>query len=410
MNFESLHADFPALQRKDKGKQLIYFDNAATSLKPVQVIQAEKEYYECYCANIHRGLHKMSEEASRKWEQAHEKTGKFIGAREQEIVFTRNATESFNLLMYCLLESNYFKQGDEILVSRMEHHANLLPWQFLERKVGVKLEFVELNSDFTLNLQDLQDKINERTKLVSLTQASNTVASIVDVKKACKIVKKKNKQALFAVDACQSVPHFPVNVKDLNCDFLCFSSHKMLGPTGIGVFFGKKELLQSFPPFLYGGEMIKQAKWHSAEWNELPWKFEAGTPAIAQGIALAAAIEYLQKAGLNNIRKHEMELTSFALEKISEELESLKVFGPENIKERNGIILFESKGIDCHSIALALDEHANIAIRSGMHCAQPIVESLNPKGLARASFYFYNTMQEVGKLVESLKEILKTFK
>jgi len=264
-------------------------------------------------------------------------------------------------------------------------------------------QFVELNKDFTLNFEDFERKLNEKTKLVSLTQASNTVSAIVDVKKARALVKKKT-SALFTVDAAQSVPHFPVNVQDIGCDFLAFSGHKMLGPTGIGVLYGKKEILEKMQPFMYGGDMIKEVKWHSSSWNELPFKFEAGTPAIAQGIALGAAIDYLQKVGMQNIREHEKEITKYALERIKE-ISGVKVFGPEDLEKRNGIILFDAGKLDCHDIALALDEHSNVAIRSGMHCAQPIVESLNPKGLARASFYFYNTKEEIDVFIESLKEI-----
>ena len=409
LNAEKLRADFPALQKKFGGKPLVYLDNAATSLKPVQVLDSEMEYYKECCANIHRGMHKMSEQASREYEEAHSKVAKFIGAKsEQEIVFTRNATESFNLLAYSLYAGDFFRKGDEILVSKMEHHANIVPWQFLERKLGIVLKFAELNKDFTLNLEDLKQKLSDKTKLVSITQASNTVSSIVDVKKTGDIV-RKNSKALFAVDGAQSVPHMPVNVRDIGCDFLAFSGHKMLGPTGIGVFYGKKELLEKMQPFMYGGDMIKEVKWHSSSWNELPFKFEAGTPAIAQGIALGATVDYLQKIGMESVRRHEKEITKYALERMKE-IPQAKVYGPEDLEKRNGIVLFEAGKLDCHDIALALDEHSNVAIRSGMHCAQPIVESLNPKGLARASFYLYTTKQEIDVFIDSLKEIVGTFK
>ncbi|MFH1588496.1 MAG: cysteine desulfurase [Candidatus Diapherotrites archaeon] len=409
-NINELRKDFPALFMKFNGKHVIYLDNAATSLKPLQVIEAEKNYYEQCCANIHRGMHKMSEHASRLYEEAHKKTAKFINAKsEQEIIFTRNATESFNLLMYSLWAGEYFKKGDKILVSKMEHHANLVPWQFLEKKIGIELEFVELNENFLLDFDDLKEKINEKTKVVSLTHSSNTVSGIVDIKKAGKIIRQES-DALFTVDAAQSVPHMPVNVKELDCDFLCFSGHKMCGPTGIGVLFGKKNLLEKMNPFMYGGDMVKEVKFHESIWNNLPYKFEAGTPAIAQGIALGAAVDYLQKIGMQNIRKHELELISYGLERISE-LEEITVFGPslKHLNERNGIILFESNKLHCHEIALALDEHSNIAVRSGMHCAQPFVSSLNKEGLARASFYLYNTKEEIDGFIKALKEIMKNF-
>lgn len=409
LNVEKIRQDFPILGKKFNGKPLVYLDNAATSLKPSQVIEKEIEYYNQYCANIHRGMHKMSEQASREYEASHQKVARFIGAKGmEEIVFTRNATESFNVLAYSLCAGDFFKKGDEILVSREEHHANIVPWQFLERKLGVVLKFVELNKDFTVNLDDLKAKLNERAKLVSLTQSSNTVSAINDAKKACEIVKKSS-EALFAVDAAQSIPHMPVNVREIGCDFMCFSGHKMLGPTGIGVLYGKKELLEKMQPFMYGGDMIKEVQWHSSSWNELPFKFEAGTPAIAQGIALGAAVDYLQKLGMQNVRQHEKEITKYALERMKE-IQNARVFGPEDLEKRNGIVLFEAGKLDCHDIALALDEHSNVAIRSGMHCAQPIVESLNPKGLARASFYLYTTKAEVDVFIESLKEIVGTFK
>lgn len=406
MDFEKLREDFPLLQLKHKGKPIIYLDNAATSLKPNQVIQALNHYYSECTANIHRGVHRMSEEASRLYEQGHKKAGKFIGAKEEEIVFTKNTTESFNLLMYSLLMQDFFQKGDEILISAMEHHSNIVPWQFLEKKVGAKLVFAELNDDFTLNMQDVEEKISSKTKLVSIMHASNTVAAITPAKELAKLAHDHN--ALFALDAAQSVPHMPFDVKKLGVDFACFSAHKMLGPTGIGVFYAGKDMLEKMPPFLYGGDMIHTVQRHSSTWNRLPYKFEAGTPHIAGGIGFGAAIDYLQKVGMRNVERHEKELTKYALEKM-QGIGKIKLFCPKDEQKQGAIILFGAEKISAHDLALALDEDSNIAVRSGMHCAEPLISSLNPEGLARASFYLYNTKEEIDVLAESLQKILDAF-
>jgi len=406
MNVEKIREDFPLLQLSHKGKPIIYFDNTATSLKPKQVLEALNHYYAEATANVHRGVHRMSQESSKLYEDAHKKTGKFINAKQEEIVFTKNTTESFNLLMYSLLMQGFFQKGDEVLVSKMEHHSNIVPWQFLEKKKGIKLDFVELNTDYTLNMQDLESKVSSKTKLVSITHASNTVASITPVQEIAKIAHDNG--SLFAVDAAQSAPHMPLDVKKINADFLCFSSHKMLGPTGIGVFYAKKELLEKMPPFLYGGDMIHSVQWHSAEWNRLPYKFEAGTPHIAGGIGFGAAIDCLQKIGMQNIRNHEKELTSYALEKM-QEIEGIELHCPKNAEKQVGITLFDAKSMEAHDVALALDEANNIAIRSGMHCAEPLISSINENGLARASFYLYNTKEEIDLFTESLQNVLEAF-
>lgn len=407
MNVEKIRQDFPILRKKINGKPIIYLDNAATSLKPIQAIDAMNQYYNETTANVNRGVHKLSQTASEIHENCHKKVAEFINAKTEEIVFTRNATESINSIMYSLLQSDFFKKGDEILVSKMEHHCNIVPWQFLEKKLGIKLNFAELNEDFTLDLDDLQNRISNKTKIVSITQASNTVASINDVEKIGKIV--HDNKSLFIVDGAQSVPHFSVNVKKLNCDFLAFSGHKMLGPTGIGVLYGKKELLEKMPPFLYGGDMIQSVKWHDSLWNKLPYKFEAGTPHIAGSFGLSAAIDYLQKIGLENIHSYEKQLTKIALEKMSE-IDGVKLYCPQNVEKQVGIVLFEIEKMHCHDTALALDELENIAIRSGMHCAEPLVSSINSEGLARASFYFYNTIEEIEKFTETLKQVAKQFR
>ena len=406
MNVEKIRKDFPILQKHINGKPLVYLDNAATSLKPKSVVEAINKYYLEENANIHRGVHKLSQAASEEYEICHKKTAQFIGAKNDEIVFTRNATESINLIMYSLLSEDFFQKGDEILVSKMEHHCNIVPWQFLEKTKGIKLNFVELNPDFTLNMNDLKSKISKKTKIVSITHSSNTVASITPIEEIGKIAKENN--SIFIVDAAQSVPHQKVDVKKINCDFLAFSAHKMLGPTGIGVLYGKKELLEKMPPFQYGGDMIHSVKWHESSWNVLPFKFEAGTPHIAGAYGLNAAIDYLQKIGMENIREHEKELTEFTLEKMSE-IEKVNIYCPKNPEKQAGIILFEVEGMHCHDTALALDELENIAIRSGMHCAEPLVSSINKEGLTRVSFYLYNSKEEIELFANTLKKVSKEF-
>lgn len=407
MNIERIRQDFPILEKRFGGKKTVYLDNAATSLTPKQVIEAENSYYlECN-ANIHRGLHKMSEEASRKYEQAHADAAKFVGAKMEEIVFTKNCTESINAVMYSLLSQGFFSPESEILVSRLEHHANLVPWQQAAKRTGAKLRFIELNPDYTLDMQDFEAKINKNTKLVAIAHASNTVASIQPVQEIAKIAHESG--ALCLVDAAQSVPHTEVNVKKIGADFLAFSVHKMLGPTGLGVLFGKKELLEKMNPFLFGGEMIHSVSYNSSEWNTLPWKFEAGTPPIAQALGLSAAIDYLKKIGLSEIQEHDRKLLEYAFEKMRA-IPDIKIFNPMDSKKQGPIVLFESKHLSAHDLALALDEASNIAVRSGMHCAEPMVSSLNPKGLCRASFYLYNTKEEIDLFAETLSRLLKVFK
>lgn len=409
MDIESIRKDFPILENKANGKKLIYLDNAATSLRPKQVIDAELNYYNNCNANIHRGLHRMSEDASELYEEAHKKVASFVNAGPEEIIFTRNATESMNLIMYSFFASGYFKRGDNIVISLAEHHANILPWQFLERKAGVELRVCGFAKEFGLDYGMLESLVDGKTKLLGIAHAHNTIATINDVEKIGKMLKKKNKDSLYLVDAAQSVPHMPVDVRKINCDFLVFSGHKMLAPTGIGALYGKKELLEKMEPFLYGGDMIKDVKMHSAEWNDLPYKFEAGTPAIAQGIALGAAVGYLKKIGVNEVRKHEKQLTKIALEKLAG-IKGITVYGPEDIEKRCGIVLFGHEKLSAHEMAGLLDKMHNIAIRSGMHCAQPMVESLDKKGLARASFYIYNTEEEIETFSEALKEVTTVFR
>ncbi|MBI4053262.1 MAG: cysteine desulfurase [Candidatus Diapherotrites archaeon] len=406
MSLEALAKDFPLLEKSVNGKQIIYFDNAATSLKPRPVLEAMRHYYEDCTANIHRGVHHLSGESSRLYGEAHSKVERLVNAKPGEIVFTRNATESMNLVMYSLLNSGYFRQGDEIVISGMEHHSNIVPWQFLERKHGIKLKIAKLTGNFEIDMADLQEKMSARTRLVSVTHASNTVATINPVREMGKVCHDAN--ALFLVDAAQSVPHMPVDVKKINADFLAFSSHKMCGPTGVGALYAKKELLEKQEPFLFGGDMIFSVQEHSATWNKLPYKFEAGTPAIAEGIGFGEAADYIRKAGLENIRAHGKKLTKLAFEKLSG-IKGIKFFNPLDAEKQGSIVLFDIPGMNCHDVALSLDETANVAIRSGMHCAEPLVSKFNRDGLARASFYFYNSNEEIEIFAQALRKIASAF-
>ena len=406
MNIAQIRKDFPILEREIDGKRVIYFDNAATSLTPNQVTDSICEYYHNYCANVHRGLHKFSDEASEKYESAHRTVGKFVNAGKDEIVFTKNTSESINLVMYSLLESGFFGKDDEIIIPVSEHHSNLIPWQFAAKKSGAELKFVGMKNDFTLNMEDLQAKISKKTKLVAIAHVSNTSASLFPVAEVGKIAHENG--ALFLVDAAQSVPHMPVDVKKIGADFAAFSAHKMLGPTGIGALYGKNELLEKMEPFNYGGGIIQSVKLDESTWGKVPEKFEAGTPHVAGAVGFSAAIKYLEKIGMDNVRQHGKEVTKYALEKMSE-IKGLTLYCTKDAEKQGSIILFGSSSLEAHDLALALDEAENIAIRSGLHCAEPFISALNEDGLARASFYIYNTKEEVDIFIETLGKILSAF-
>jgi cysteine desulfurase / selenocysteine lyase len=399
MNVNKIREDFVVLNRKVNGNKLVYLDSAATSLKPKQVLDAEKKYYETSCANVHRGVHEMSQEASIEYEKSHEVVANFINAGKEEVIFTKNTTESLNLLMYSLRNGNFFKKGDTILTSDLEHHSNIIPWQYLEKKIGIKLEFVKLNNNFEIDLEDFEKK-SKGAKLVSISGASNTVSTHTNLKEIEKITHQNN--ALLCVDGAQLIPHQTFDFKKSNIDFLAFSGHKMLAPTGIGCMIGKKKILSEMEPFLFGGDMITNVSKHSATWNNLPSKFEAGTPNIAASYGMNAAIKYLEKIGMENVKKQEQKLTNLCINEL--EKMNVTVHGPKN-ENQGGIVLFDCKKINCHDVATILNDDG-IAIRSGMHCAQPLVSSLNSEGLARASFYIYNTEEEVMFFIKKLKELI----
>ncbi len=400
LNVELLRNDFPILSRKVNSTPLVYLDNAATTQKPRHVIAAIRDYYENYNANVHRGIHALSEEATEAYEAAHGKAAKLIGADFEEIVFTRNTTESINLLAYSL--GLQLKKSDEILLSEMEHHSNLVPWQQIAKKVGAKVKYARITSEGLIDTDDFAAALSRKTKIVSIAHVSNVLGTINPVKEMARIAHDNG--ALFVVDAAQSVPHMPVDVKQLGCDFLAFSSHKMLGPTGIGVLYGRKELLDSMQPFIYGGDMIREVTFEGTRFNELPWKFEAGTPNIAGAIGFGAAIGYLKKVGMDNVFWHEKVLADYAVEQLMSE-PGVTVYGP---KERAGIVSFNIGTIHAHDVAAILDQEG-IAIRGGHHCAMPLMSKLGISGSARASFYLYNTKEEVDALVSALGRVRKVF-
>src|SRR3989344_7093625 len=402
MDFEEIRKDFPILNRKiHKNKQLIYFDNAATSQKPIQVIDAMDSYYKNSNANIHRSIHEIGEEATKLYEGAHEKVADFINADSyQNIVFTKNTTESLNLLAYSLTAK--LKKGDEIVISQMEHHSNFVPWQQLAKQRKLKLKFIKIDEDGNLDKNSVQENINKKTKIVSLTHVSNVLGTINSIKEISTIAHEN--EAMMVVDGAQSVPHMPVDVKQLGADFYAFSGHKMLGPTGIGVLYGKKELLEEMQPFLYGGEMIREVKFDDTKFNDLPWKFEAGTMNIAEGIGLGAAIDYLNKIGMDNVQKHDRELVGYAMEKLNG-IGGIKIYGPD---ERDAVISFNVGNIHAHDVAQVLDSEG-VAIRSGHHCCMPLMSVLGVPATARASFYLYNTEKEVDVFINAIKKVKKVF-
>ena len=405
LNTEKIKQDFPIFNQKINDETLAYLDNAATSQIPKFVEEQVRDFNEKERANVHRGVHTLGLRATNQYESSRQKVANFIGANNaQEVIFTSGCTDSLNLVAASFGEQN-IQAGDEILVSIMEHHSNLLPWQQLAKRKHAKLNFIEINSDGLLDIENLKSKINSKTKIVALTHVSNVLGTINPIKEITTLAHEKG--AIVVVDGAQAVGHFPINVAQLNVDFYAFSGHKMFAPTGIGVLYGKKDLLDKMPPYRLGGEMIANVTREGATWAEVPYKFEAGTPNIAGAIGLGAAIDYLQSLDFELIQKHEQELTSYALEKLKN-VSGLTIYGPQKSNGRIGVISFNLKNIHPHDLATALDLNG-IEVRAGHHCAQPLMASLDTESTVRASLSIYNTKDDIDKLVSSLHEAKEFF-
>ncbi len=406
----SLRKDFPILFRKVHGKPLVYLDSGASSQKPNQVIDAMTKYYENYHSNIHRGIHALGEEATAAYENAKNITAKFIGATSwKEIIFTKNTTEALNLLASSLCST--FKKGDEIIVSRAEHHSNFVPWQQYALRYGLVFKIVDLDTYGLVDLKKLQSLLTKKTRIVSVAHISNVLGTVNDIQKIAALVhanKTEHGQTLLCVDGAQSVPHMPVDVSVLDCDFLVFSAHKMLGPTGIGVLYGKKNLLEQMPPFLFGGGMVGTVTDHSTTFADVPFRFEAGTPPIAEAVGLTAAIFYLEKIGMENVWQHDQELAAYALQQLQKQKDVI-IYGPTSPKENRGcVVSFNIKGIHAHDVISILDQEG-IALRAGHHCAQPLHDSLCVPATVRLSGYVYTTKQEIDAFISALDHVRKVF-
>jgi cysteine desulfurase/selenocysteine lyase len=402
MDVKAVRKHFPILDQKVNGHPLVYLDSAATSQKPDVVIEAMNSYYRKINANIHRGVHTLGSLATDAYEEAREKVRRFINAGStEEVIFTRGTTTSLNTVAYSYARA-FLKEGDEIVITPMEHHANLIPWQQAAKATGATLKYIPLQKDGTIDLEDVRKTVTERTKIVAMAHVSNVLGTINPVKEVAAIAHEKG--AVMVVDGAQSVPHMKVDVRALDVDFYAFSSHKMIGPTGIGVLYGKKALLEKMEPFETGGEMIDVVDLYESTWKQLPWKFEAGTMPIAEAIGLAAAIDFLEQIGLEAIHDHEIRLANYALERLSA-IDGLEIYGP---RKRVGLITFNLKGVHAHDVATALDS-LGIAVRAGHHCAQPLMKWLCVPATARASFYVYNTEEDVDRLYEGLLKTKEFF-
>ena len=405
LQVDRIRADFPIFRRKINGRRLVYLDNAATTQKPKQVIDALVDYYSNHNANVHRSVHRLGEEATEAYEGAREKVARFVGATTKELVFTRGTTEATNLVRFAWGE-RFVKKGDVMVTTLMEHHSNIVPWQLLAKQKGASLKYVGLEDDGTLDMGSLEDLLRESPVLVAVTQCSNVLGTINDVSKICS--KAKAAGATTVVDGAQSVPHIPVDVASIGCDFFAFSGHKMLGPTGIGALVGRKGLLDEMDPFHGGGEMIREVFLDHSTWNEVPYKFEAGTVNIADSIGLGAATDYLSSLGMARVRQHEVRLLRYAEESLSK-VKGFHLYGPKSPDQRGGVLSFNLADIHPHDLATILDEEG-IAIRSGHHCAQPLMRWLDVAATSRASFHVYNGEDDIDELVSGLEKARSIFK
>lgn len=405
MDSKHIRSYFPILNQEVNGNPLVYLDSAATSQKPVQVIETLEKYYREYNSNVHRGVHTLGTKATDAYEGAREKVRKFISASSiEEIIFTRGTTTALNTVAQSYAMEN-IKEGDEIVITPMEHHSNIIPWQQVAKKTRATLKYLPLQADGTVAIADVEETVTPATKLVSIAYVSNVLGVINPIKEIAAIAHKNG--AVLVVDAAQGAPHVKIDVQDLDCDFLGFSAHKMCGPTGIGVLYGKKHLLENMEPIEFGGEMIDFVGLYESTWKELPWKFEAGTPIIAGAIGLGAAIDFLEEIGLENITEHEHKLAAYAIEKMSS-INGLTIYGPQSANNRAGVITFNIEDVHPHDVATVLDAEG-IAVRAGHHCAQPLMKWLNVSATARASFYLYNSEEDIDKLVEGIGKTKEYF-
>jgi cysteine desulfurase / selenocysteine lyase len=406
---KKIKKDFPILARKVHNKPLIYLDNSASSQKPIQVIDAISNYYKTSHANVHRGIHQLGEEATIAYEEAHKTVAQFINASSwREIIFTKNATESLNLLAYSITQM--FEEGDEIIVSRKEHHSNFVPWQQAAIRHKLTLKICNINEEGKVDTKHLKALLTKKTKIVSISHMSNVLGAANDIKNIAKIIHAnttKKGHTLLSVDGAQSVPHMPVDVQDIDCDFLSFSSHKMCGPTGIGVIYGKKEYLQNMPPFLMGGGMVGEVTENKTTWAEIPWKFEAGTPNVAGAVGLTAAIHYLEKIGMENVWQHSKEIAKYAINELKKH-EDITIYGPTTTREKGAVIAFNIKNIHAHDVVSILDKEG-IACRAGHHCAQPLMDHMKIQATVRLSAYIYNTEEDIDALITALQKVREVF-
>jgi cysteine desulfurase/selenocysteine lyase len=406
LNVERIREDFPILEREFGGNRVVYLDNAATTQTPEPVIETIADYYRRTNANVHRGLHQLSQEASIAYEEAHDRVAEFVGASggREEMVFTKNTTESENLVAYAYGLTE-LEPGDEVVTTEMEHHSSLVTWQQIGKRTGADVKYVRVDEEGRLDMDHAKELVTDDTQLVSVVHVSNTLGTVNPVGALAEVA--HDHDAYIFVDGAQAVPNRPVDVEDIDADFYAFSGHKMAGPTGIGGLYGKRHLLEEMEPFLYGGEMIRSVTYEDATWNDLPWKYEAGTPVICQGIALAAACDYLEDVGMEKIRRHEDELAQYTMERLGE-FDDVETFGPPAGQQRGGLVAFDIEGVHAHDLSEVLNDYA-VAVRAGHHCTQPLHEKLGVAATTRASFYIYNTTDEVDTLVSALQDARDLF-
>jgi len=406
LDVEEIRADFPILDREFSGEQLVYLDNAATSQTPEPVVESIKEYYREMNSNVHRGLHHLSQVSSIAYEEAHDRVAEFIGASggREEVIFTRNTTESENLVAYSW-GLHELEPGDEVVMTEMEHHSSMVTWQQIAERTGAEVKYIRVDDEGRLDMDHAKELLTDDTQMVSVVHVSNTLGTINPVAELAALA--HDHDAYVFVDGAQSAPTMPVDVEEIDADFFAFSGHKMAGPTGIGCLYGKQELLERMQPFFYGGGMIKKVTFEDSEWNDLPWKFEAGTPPIAQGVALAEAVEYLEDIGMDRIERHENQLAQYALEQL-EDYDDITVYGPGPGEQRGGLVSFDVESVHPHDLSEVLNDSA-VAVRAGDHCTQPLHDKLGIAATTRASFYIYNTTEEIDALIEAIDDARELF-